>query len=296
MPPPPPTPAIILANAAWPVNLDLSKYFDLPEGRYTLAMAVATPDGRSKVSSALLSLQVGGTPPPEPVPAKGPPVRPTEPPAAAAIDMSLPEVVPPKRAAGPAIPDPSKYTPGKTYKGLAGLLRPAKARFALGEPVDVEFRLINDGPLTIVADSRLERTLTLSVTPVGESPEPLRVHLIIPWPADTAAMPEERAYLREGAFWGRIIKLNSLWGKDQEESRKPTAEEITNGKSLPYERFGEFQFGFPKPGIYTVTAKYSVAKSAISDVPPGAEQHKEWWTGDIQTNTITIQILEPGER
>jgi hypothetical protein len=109
-------------------------------------------------------------------------------------------------------------------------------------------------------------------------------------------MPEERAYLREGAFWGRTINLNSLWGKNADEGRKPTPEEIASGKGLPYERFGEFQFGFPKPGIYNVTAKYVVGKSAISDTPPGAQPNKEWWVGDIQTNVITIQILEPGER
>jgi hypothetical protein len=293
----PPAPAMILAGANFTLNVDLSKYYDLPEGRYTLAASLAAPDARSAIASGLLSFQVGGAPPVEPTPAPTKTAEPVRPPESVeSTEPPLPAVVAPKRPTGPVIPDPSKYAPGKSYKGLSALLKPVRAKTNLGDPIEVEFRLINEGPMTQVVDSRLERTLTITVQAVADSPEPLRLHQVIRWPADGATAPDERAFLRDGAFWGRTINLNILGLKGQDEFKEVTAEEIAPGKNMPYERFGKYLFGFPKPGVYTITAKYLVTRPAVTDTTPGADPRKDWWSGEIETNRITIQIMEPGDK
>ena len=323
-PPPPPTPALVLPKASFVETVDLAKYFELSEGRYTLMLSLATPDGRGRLSSNGFSFQVGAvnlppapptappmpnlpgtamTPPP---PARErPPAAPAPPEAAppATVYPEAPLAEPPmppvRRVVEVPLPDPSRYQPGKATAGLAGLLRPAstKGKFALGEPVELEFRLINTGGRSIAIDARLERTLTIQVQAVGDSPQPLVVRQVIPWPADAGPMPEERSYLREGAFWGRTINLNMLFGKTLEELPTPTQEEIAAGKSLSYERYGKNLFGFPKPGVYTVTATYTVARPAKPAAnenakEPAKDAPKEWWIGDIQTNSITIQVGE----
>jgi len=314
-PPPPPTPALVLPKASFVETVDLAKYFELSEGRYTLMVSLATPDGRGRIASNGFSFQVGAVnlPPAPPLdlsPGRPrPPVAPlppeNPPPAAVSPETSPAEPpMPPVRrpVVEVQLPDPAKYQPGKPTAGLAGLLRPAaKAKVALGDPVDLEFRLINTGSRSLAIDARLERTLMIQVQPVGDSPQPLVVRQVIPWPADAGPMPEERAFLKEGAFWGRTINLNMLFGKTLEELPTPTPEEIASGKGLSYERYGKNLFGFPKPGIYTVTATYAVmrpqrpAASNNGTKEPAKDAPKEWWIGDIQTNSITIQIGEPGK-
>ena len=303
-PPPPPRPALILPNASFVENVDLSKFYDLPEGRYTLSLALATPDLRGRVVSNGFSFQVGAVNLPSEAPPK-PKVEPVRPPEAAP-EKPLPEktgdyatgadVLLPPRPPAPAanLPEPTKYTPGKAQAGLAGLLKPTKAKYALGDPVDLELRLINVGPRSLGIDARLERCLTIQVQSVGESPQPLFIRQVIPWPADATPTPEERSFLREGAFWGRTVNLNTLYGKALDDLPAPTPEEIAAGKALTYERYGKNLFGFPKPGLYNVTATYAVTRPHTADGKQPIEQPKEWWIGDLQTNTITIQIGDPG--
>ena len=312
-PPPPTTPAVILPRASFVETVDLGKFFQLSEGRYTLSMALATPDGRSRIASNGFTFQVGAVnlseapataateaaPPPPEAPgetattAKSP--AELAPKAGVATAPLTPRNAKPaaEKPAAPALPDPQKYQPGKSMSGVAALLRPLKAKYAVGEPIDLEFRLINMGPRSLAVDARLERTLTLQVQSVGDSPQPLVIRQVIPWPADAAATPEERSYLREGAFWGRTINLNTLYGKSLDEFPAPTSEEIAAGKGITYERFGKNLFGFPKPGVYTVTATYAVARpKAVEGASPADQQHREWWVGDLQTNPITIQVGE----
>jgi hypothetical protein len=306
-PPPPSKPAFLVPNANFVENVDLAKYFNLSEGRYTLSLTLATPDLRGRVVSNGFSFQVGavnlpGEEPkprteavklPEPPPEKPVAVRPPEKPA---TEFTAAEPPLPVRPAAPAVvvPDPAKYLPGKPTAGLAGLLKPAKAKFALGDPVDLEFRLINQGPRTLAIDARLERTLTVQVQEVGDYPAPLFVVRQTPWPPD-AGIPEQRAYLSDGAFWGRTLNINTLYGKTREELIGLTPDSIAAGKEPTYERFGKVVYGFPKPGFYNVTATYSVGRPHTADGKQPVEQPKEWWIGDLQTNTITIQIGEPGK-
>jgi len=311
--PPPPTPALILPKASFVETVDLGKYFDLPEGRYTLSISLAAPDGRTRIASNGFIFQVGAvnlpepaagktpfgepaipTPSPAPPPLKGPAEKPT---AEASITEKLPAVPPPKpKPPGPDIPDPNKYQPGKQMAGLAALLKPSRPRYALGDPVDLEFRIINQAQRAVAIDGRLERTLTIQVQPVGDSPQPLVIRQVIPWPGDGGAMPEERALLREGAFWGRTINLNTLYGKSLEEFPAPMPEEISAGKGITYERFGKNLFGFPKPGVYTVTATYTVARPKQVESQAHTEPAREWWIGELVTNPVTIQILEQGQK
>jgi len=281
MPPPPPKPALILPKAEFVETLDLGKYFQLSEGRYTLVLTLATPDGRGRVTSNGLSFQVGSVNlPPEP-----PPVKPV------AVTPEAPAPGPgPSAAVSPKLPDPAKYVPGKASAGLAGLLRPGKAVYRLGEPIDLEFRLVNAGPRTLAIDVRLERALTLQVQEVEDSPAPLFVVRQTPWAADGPALPDERSFLREGAFWGRTINLNALFGKTREELIAMTPESVAAGRDVTYERFGKVAYGFPRPGVYNVTATYAVARPPTGEGQPAP---KDWWTGELQTNTITIQVGEP---
>jgi hypothetical protein len=141
----------------------------------------------------------------------------------------------------------------------------------------------------------------IQVQPVGDSPQPLVVRQVIPWPADPGPLPDERAFLREGAFWGRTINLNMLFGRTLDDLPTPTPEEIAVGRALSYERFGKNLFGFPKPGVYTVTATYTVTRAAKPAAPaegektPAKDPSKDWWVGDLQTNSITIQVGETGK-
>jgi len=160
-------------------------------------------------------------------------------------------------------------------------------------PIDLEFRLINQGPRTVAVDTRLERALTVQVQPVGESPQPLIVRQVIPWPEDGATMPEERAFLREGAFWGRALNLNTLYGKSLDELPPPTPEAIAAGRGLTYEQFGKNLFGFPKPGIYRVTVTYAASRLRPPEGQAGSQPPSAWWTGNLQTNPITIEVFEP---
>lgn len=296
MPPPPPKPALILPGANFVETLDLAKYFDLPGGRYTLVLVLATPDGRGRIPSNGFSFQVGAVNLPEP-PEKprmtitGTPVKPTPPKPTSTTGQKPPTAAAPKPAKASAnVPDPASYKPGKPSFGLTGLLRPSKAKYTLGEPVEIEFRLINDGPRTLAVDTRLERTLTIQVQQVDDSPQPLVVRQVIPWPPDSEQMPEERAYLRGGAFWGRTVNLNTLYGKSLDDLPAPTPQEIAAGKSLSYERFAKNLYGFPKPGIYNVTATYTVGKQAGAGSNQPVAGTKLWWSYSVQTNTISIEI------
>jgi len=288
-PPPPPQPALILPRAGYVENIDLDKYFDLPPGRYTFSMFLAAPDGRSRVASNGFSFQVGAVNlPEEPEPSEVAKPAPEAPRRAPSVGAAAgPE------AAGQAtsLPDPASYQPGEAAFGLAALLRPTKAEYTLGEPVTVEFRLINTGPRTVAVDTRLERTLAIKVEPVGESPQPLMIRQVIPWPADQAVPPPQRAYLREGAFWGRTIDLNTLYGKRLDAIEAPSPQEIARGKDLRYERFGRDLFGFTKPGTYRITATYTVSRPKQGGA---AGDQSQWWTGDVRSNTIAIRIAPKG--
>jgi len=284
VPPPPPTPALILSKASFVETIDLDRFFELPAGRYTLVLMLATPSGGGRIPSGGLSFQVGAVnlPPPSEKPESVglPPARegPPGPPETPKEKVDLPE--------------PTAYTPGKVVSGLAGLLQPTQPRYALGEPVIVSLRLINTGARSAVVDTRLERTLTIQVTPLKDSPAPLFIRQVIPWLADTDGPPETRAYLREGAFWGQTVDLNTLAGKSLDDYPAPTPEEIATRKGLNYERFGRNLFGFPKPGVYRIKAIYRAERPRHPQPDAGTGEPSNWWSGELETNSITIQIAE----
>ncbi|MFO8014226.1 MAG: hypothetical protein R6X20_13080 [Phycisphaerae bacterium] len=290
VPPPPPQPALILPGASYAETVDLDKYFTLPAGRYTFSMFLATPDGRGRIASNGFSFQVGVTNLPEaPKPDEPEPAEPEPEP------IEPPSTEPAEAAGGDDLPEPHTYTPGEASFGLAALLRPTRTVYRLGDPVPVELRLINDGPRTVAVDTRLERTLTVTVEAVGDSPQPLMIRQVIPWPADETVPPAERAYLREAAFWGRTVNLNVLYGKKLDAIEAPTAADLADAKSLRYERFGRNLFGFPKPGTYRVTATYTVRKPKTNG-GGNAGLDKVWWTGDVQSNPILIRVEDTRRR
>jgi len=283
VPPPPPTPALILSKASFVETIDLDKFYKLSAGRYTLVLILATPSGSGRIPSGGLSFQVGAVnlPPLEKPESVGLPPAREGPPG--------PSEAPKEKV---DLPEPTAYTPGKVVSGLAGLLQPTKTQYALGEPVIVSLRLINTGARSAVVDTRLERTLTIQVTPLKGSPAPLFIRQVIPWPADTDGPPETRAYLREGAFWGQTVDLNTLAGKSLDDYPAPTSEEIAARKGLNYERFGRNLFGFPKPGVYRIKAIYRAERPRHPQPDAGTGEPSNWWSGELETNPITIQIAE----
>jgi len=303
VPPPPPEPALILPGAAYVETVDLDKYYTLPAGRYTLAMFLATPDGQGRITSNGFSFQVGAVDLPETPETTTADREPTVP-EATETPTETPAETTPRGAAGEApgetasaedLPHPHAYTPGEPSFGLAALLRPTRSVYPLGQPVTVQLRLINAGPRTVAIDTRLERTLTVTVQAVNGSPQPLMVRQVIPWPDDEAGPPSERAYLRKDAFWGRTLNLNTLFGKQLDAIEAPTPAELADAKSLRYERFGRNLFGFPEPGTYRISATYAVKRSG-KDGQGKADSANRWWTGKVQTNPITIRIAEKKPR
>jgi hypothetical protein len=91
------------------------------------------------------------------------------------------------------------------------------------------------------------------------------------------------------------MDLNTLYGKTREELIALNRDTSALGKDGSYEQTGATVYGFPAPGIYTITATYSVVRPRSADGKAPAELPKDWWIGDLQTNPITIQIGDPGK-
>ncbi|HUU31459.1 MAG TPA: hypothetical protein VMY69_05095, partial [Phycisphaerae bacterium] len=64
------------------------------------------------------------------------------------------------------------------------------------------------------------------------------------------------------------------------------------GRGLTYEQFGKNLFGFSKPGLYRVTAVYAASRLRPPEGQAGSSPSTAWWTGELQTNTITIEVSE----
>jgi hypothetical protein len=293
---PTPHPRALLANQDVTRNIDLARYFDLPAGRYNIALILSSPDGQGRISSNVLTFQVGAVNlPPADSAIEPPPVAttPTRTTAVSPIDLGTPD-----KPAAPTVnlPDPSKYEAGKPVAGMRGLLRPTKAKYGLGEPIDVELRLINQSPRTSSIDVRMERTLTIQVQELGDSPSPMLLVRQNNWAADPAgALPDERAHLREGSFWGRSMNLNVLYGKTREELIAMARESASLGKEPSYDSAGGTIYGFPKAGYYRIYATYTVARPRAADGKSPADMPKDWWIGELQTNPILVQVGEPGK-
>ena len=281
-PPPPakPKPALVFPKTSFTETFDLAKYYDLSLGRYTLLVSVGDPDGSGRIVSNGVSFQVGAVNLPETLPAA--PVGPTP---SRAVERALPGL----------LPDPNQYKPGEPRSGLALLLRPERAVFEVGKPVKLEARLINTSDRTVSVDVRLERTLTLQVTPVADSPAPTSLRNAILWPPDgPGGMPDARAYLRPGAFWGHLVDINWYFGKQERDL--PRREDVAAGRDLSYERFGHMLFAFNQAGTYRVQATYRVTRPAAPKSEPAAEAPPtslDWWIGDVDSNPILIRIAGP---
>ncbi len=298
-----PEPSVIFSKTSFTKTIDLSKYYDLDPGRYTVHVSLASPGQGGRVSAEPVPIQVGAVnlaPPPEPT---GPVARTTP------------------ASAEPALPGTGFYSPGEARSGLAAMLRPTKPSFELGEPVTVEFRLVNASDRTIAVDVRLERTLTFEVTPVGESPPPRSLRNTILWPADEPGLPETRAHLRGLAFWGRLVDVNWYHGKGEKDLPRPG--EIEAGKDFTYERFGRMLFDFHEPGVYRIQARYEVQRpkpprvpAPAAEVPPAATEKAvegptgpktpepstrlpldmRWWVGEVESNPVLVRITPPTGR
>ncbi len=266
LPPAPPTPKTIPAERNFQTEIDLAQFFDLSRpGNYMVSMVLDSPDGKEQLKSSVINLQI------------------IPPPAA-----PLPE--PPVKATGPdaiRIPSPDVYEPGAPVNGLAALLKPIRPEFAVGEKILVEFRLVNAGEQPMLIDTRLERTLQVTVTAQAGSPVIRPFIQRINWPEDD---PKDKdyylSYLRPLAFWGKLVDVNSVYGRSEESllSQAPATAPRTD---LDYEKYGQTLFSFDAPGVYKIQATYVVK-------PRGGDGPKVW-ASKLSSNPIFVRVLAAGK-
>lgn len=261
--PPSPSPAIILSGADHALTVDLGKYFEMGrEGEYVMSLALPSPYALSIVRSNKLTFRV--TPR---LASTNPRTKTAKAVQRATIKRAVPE-----------------YKPGRVVGGLCGLLKPTKEIFRVGQPVLIEFRLLNATKPVLNIDTRLERTLTLFVREKKGSFPVRGVRQIIGWPLDAAGKHIPLAWLVRDAFWGRTLNINSLYGIDAAALEPPSSEAITGKGPFSYETFGKTLFGFENPGRYEVMATYSCRRQAGDSTP-------NLWTGTLTTNTISVTIV-----
>jgi len=267
VPPGPPVPLVIAPERNFAKEIDLAEYFDLTRaGNYMVKLSLGDPGGNEMMHSNTINVQV--------IPSLAERV------ARLAVEPTGPESI--------RIPSPEVYRPGDPVNGLAALLKPVKAEFEVGEQILVELRLINAGDVPLVLDSRLERTLLVSVQEQGGSPA---VRQMFQRPSDEEIKTESYypyAYLRRLGFWGKVININSWYGRDA-----ASLVEDSRGSSGPspltasYERDGMTLFSFDEPGVYKVQATYHVK-------PRGGSGPKVW-KGKVKTNPVFVRIVKPKE-
>jgi hypothetical protein len=262
-PPAPPTPKTIPAERNFQTEIDLAQFFDLARpGNYMVSLVVDSPDGREQLKSSVINLQIAALAAPSP----------TEPPAKASGPESI------------RIPAPDIYEPGTPVNGLAALLKPIRPEFAVGEKILVEVRLINAGDQPILIDTRLERTLLVTVAAQADSPVIRPVLQRISWPEDDPKDTKNYAlaYLRPLAFWGKLVDINSFYGRSAESlmSEAPTT---APRAEIDYEKYGLTLFAFDSPGVYKIQVSYVVK--------PRSGEGPKVWTSKLASNPIFIRIV-----
>jgi len=266
-PPPPALPVVIAPKGKFERELDLTTYTDLGRpGVYRVTLALAGPDGKEVLRSNTVGMQI--------IPPLSAPVEPVEP-------------IAPTSADALRIPSPGAYQPGKTENGLAGLLRPVSAEFEVGQPINLELRLINRSDRTMEVDTRLERMLLVEVQEQGDSPgaRPLLQHH--DWPADADDAKAYRyAHLRPAAFWGKLINVNSLYGRDAASLMAGGSAAISGAVEPAYETHGMTLFSFDKPGVYKIRATYQVK--------PRGGTGPRVWAGKLATNPVFVRVVPQG--
>ena len=260
-------PLVIRGERDYEKELDLGRYFDLSApGNYMVRLQLDGPEAGDLLQSNATSVQV-----------------------IAAAAEPRPAAQPADEPQGPLavrVPSPEAYRPGEPANGLSLLLKPVKAEYAVGEPILMEIRVINVGDVPVTLDARLERTLLVSVQEQAGSPA---VRQIFQRPAeDEPAAPGAfypYAYLRRLGFWGKVVNVNSWYGRDAS-----SLVEGGNDKSqqASYERDGMTLFSFDEPGTYKVQATYSIK-------PRGGEGPKVW-QGKTVSNPVFIQVVKPDTR
>lgn len=264
LPPKPPTPKTIPAERNFTTEIDLAQFFDLSRpGNYMVTMVLDSPDGKELLKSSVINLQII---PAAPVSTAEPVVKPTGPDAI-------------------RIPSPTTYEPGTPVNGLAALLKPIQPEYAVGEKILVEVRLINTGEQPILIDTRLERSLLVTVTAEGGSPTVRPFLQRINWPEDD---PKDKdwflSYLRPLAFWGKLVDINSVYGRT-EESLLAQAPATAPRADVDYEKYGQTLFSFDAPGVYKIQITYKVMQR-------GGEGPKVW-SGKLYSNQIYVRVLAP---
>jgi hypothetical protein len=266
VPPAPPTPKTIPAERNFQTEIDLAQFFDLSRaGNYMVSMVLDSSDGKEQLKSSVINLQII---PAVPVSTAEPVVKPTGPKAI-------------------RIPSPDVYEPGTPVNGLAALLKPIRPEFAVGEKILVEFRLINAGEQPMLIDTRLERSLLVTVTAQADSPVVRPFLQRINWPEDD---PKDKdwylSYLRPLAFWGKLVDINSVYGRS-EESLLAQAPATAPRAEVDYEKYGLTLFSFDSPGVYKIQVSYVVK-------PRGGEGPKVW-ASKLASNPIFVRILAAGK-
>jgi len=259
-PPPPVRQVVIAPHTAYQTDLDLALFCELDRPTiYLVSLALMAPDGQRSILSNTIPLKIVAAS----KPAKAPPV---------------------KEEDAMVIPPPEVYHAGEAVNGLAGLLRPLKAQFEVGEPIVLELRLTNLAERVAIVDTRLERLLFLEVQPEGTSPAVVSFFPVTQWPAaKDEELPLVYARLGSQSFWGKNINVNSAFGLSQQKIRENAAAVLKGAIEPSYETSGMTLFAFNSPGVYRITATY--------EMPPAPANGPKLWAGKVKTNPVFIRVV-----
>jgi hypothetical protein len=261
-PPPPVRQVVIPPHGIYQQELDLALFCNLDQATiYLVSVSLVTPDGQRSILSNTAGLKIIASA----KPAKAPPP-------------------PVKEEDTIVIPPPEVYHAGETINGLAGLLRPSKSQFEVGEPIVLELRLTNLAERAVIIDTRLERLMLLEVHPEGTSPAVPPFSQYFTWPAPKEGeLPLVYARLGAQSFWGKNINVNSAFGLSQEKMRENAAAVAKGAIEPSYETSGMTLFAFNSPGVYRIAATY--------EMPPAAGNGPKLWAGKVKTNPVFIRIV-----
>jgi len=261
-------PLVIRGERDYEKELDLGRYFDLSApGNYMVRLQLDGPEGRDLLQSNTINVQVIAAAEPRP-----------------AVAQPADE---PQRPLAVRVPSPEAYRPGEPVNGLSLLLKPVKAEYTVGEPILMEVRVINVGDIPVTIDARLERTLLVSVQEQAGSPA---VRQIFQRPTEDepaaggAFYPY--AYLRRLGFWGKVVNVNSWYGRDASSLVEGSSDK--SPQQACYERDGMTLFSFDEPGTYKVQVTYSIK--------PRGNEGPRLWQGKIVSNPAFIQVVKPDTR
>ena len=90
--------------------------------------------------------------------------------------------------------------------------------------------------------------------------------------------------MRPGAFWGKVLNANSLYGRDAASLMLSGKAAVSGAIEPTYETHGMTLFSFDKPGVYRIQATYQVK-------PRGGDGPR-FWSGKVMSNPVFVRVTD----